>query len=282
MVETVAWRGLPALRLRDADGASATIALHGGHLVSWCDAAGRERLYLSAATRSGPGQAVRGGVPVIFPQFSQRGPDTSLPRHGFARTRAWQLLTSKAADAEAALMLRDDDATRAIWPHRFELQLEVRLHGPRLDMTLICTNTGASSFVFSAALHSYFAVERIDAARLEGLRDTHWLDTTCDREAIETADAIVFDGAEIDRIHWDAGDRALVLRTPTATLGIAAEGFGDVVVWNPGPRKAAALADLSPGDAARFVCIEAAAIGAPPLLAPGERWRGAQCLTALD
>lgn len=281
-LEAIAWQGRPALRLRDGSGASATVSLHGAHLLSWCAPDGRERLYLSNATRSGPGQAVRGGVPVIFPQFSQRGPDASLPRHGFVRTRAWQAVpVASGQGATASLVLRDDDATRAIWPQAFELTLNVQLHGAELAIELGCVNNGTTSFAFSAALHSYFAVDRIDSARLEGLQGTRFLDTTCDRETVDDAPAIAFDGHEIDRIHWGVGDRALTLRTPSGVLRIEAEGFDDAVVWNPGAQKAAALKDLGRGDEACFVCVEAAAIGTPPRLAPGGRWRGVQKLTAL-
>jgi glucose-6-phosphate 1-epimerase len=180
-----------------------------------------------------------------------------------------------------SLRLRDDETTRTTWSHRFELTLSVRLHAAQLVVELVCINTGTSSFAFSAALHSYFAVDAIARTRLEGLQGTRFLDTTCDRELTDDAEAIAFDGAEIDRIHWGVGDRAMTLRTPTSAMRIEAEGFDDAVVWNPGPQKAAALSDLTRGDEARFVCVEAAAIGAPPRLTPGQRWRGAQRLTAL-
>ena len=81
--------GQPALKIQSPDGAQATVLLHGGHLVSWKPAGGEEQLYLSPTAVAGQGQAIRGGVPVIFPQFEQRGPDVSLPRHGLARTRTW-------------------------------------------------------------------------------------------------------------------------------------------------------------------------------------------------
>jgi glucose-6-phosphate 1-epimerase len=185
------------------------------------------------------------------------------------------------AGAAVSLQLRDDDATRALWPQAFELTLSLQLHGKQLAIELGCVNTGATSFAFSAALHSYFAVDDITTTRLEGLQGTRFLDTTCDREQVDDAPALAFDGVEIDRIHWGVGDRALTLRTPTGALRIEAEGFGDAVVWNPGAQKAAGLNDLSRGDEARFVCVEAAAIGVPPQLAPGGRWRGVQKLTAL-
>ena len=56
------------------------------------------------------------------------------------------------------------------------------------------------------------------------------------------------------------------------------DGFGDVVVWNPGEQLATRFGDLSPGDHRHFVCVEAAQIVQPVVLAPGERWMGMQRL----
>src|SRR6202012_2821919 len=81
------YNGHPAGGLHSSDGARATILLHGGHRVSWIPAGGQEQLYVSPTSEYGEGQAVRGGVPVIFPQFSSRG---TLPRHGLVRTRTWE------------------------------------------------------------------------------------------------------------------------------------------------------------------------------------------------
>ena len=53
---------------------------------------------------------------------------------------------------------------------------------------------------------------------------------------------------------------------------ISSEGFDDVVVWNPGPAKAAAMADLPDDDWLRMLCVEAATIGQAVTLAPGQQW----------
>ena len=82
--------GLDAVELRASDGASAVVTLHGAQVVSWRAAGtGGEQLYLSPRSAYADGTAIRGGVPVVFPQFSDRGP---LVRHGFARSRPWRLL----------------------------------------------------------------------------------------------------------------------------------------------------------------------------------------------
>ena len=54
----------------------------------------------------------------------------------------------------------------------------------------------------------------------------------------------------------------------------------DTVVWNPGAGKAAELKDLDDGGWRRMLCIEAAAIGTPIQLAPGQSWHGSQTLEA--
>lgn len=289
-VRTETWQGLPALRLRDASGATALLSLHGGHLLSWCDPAGRERLYLSARTRSGAGQAVRGGVPVIFPKFAQRGPLAAVPRHGFARTRAWERASTAASvsaatdapGAAACLRLIDDEATRAAWPHRFELALTVRLSGPRLAIELGCRNTGDKPWAFSAALHTYLAVHRVEGAVIDGLQAARYVDSTQGQEHPAAMTPLTLDGSEIDRIYWGGGVNRLTLTAGAQRLAIEASGFADTVVWNPGPAKAAQLDDVAAGDERGFVCIEAAAIEPQPMLQPGEQWLGVQQLTALD
>ena len=87
MIKPTTVLGQPAMWLRAPDGAELTVLLQGGQIVSWIPAGDQERLYLSPQAVAGPGNAVRGGIPVCFPQFSKRGP---LGAHGFARQQLWQ------------------------------------------------------------------------------------------------------------------------------------------------------------------------------------------------
>ena len=136
------------------DGARLAARRHGGQVVSWTPAGGRERLWLSPLARCGPGEAIRGGIPVIFPQFAGRGP---LPKHGLARDREWRPASPPGAGAWRAV-LGDDDATREIWPHAFELMLTATAAGNRLDTELAVRNSGDAPFTFTAALHGYLAL----------------------------------------------------------------------------------------------------------------------------
>jgi len=81
----VVFAGLPATELQLSCGDRLVVAQHGAHVLSWM-AAGRERLYLSPKSIMDGQAAIRGGIPVCFPQFNMRG---ELPKHGFARHLPW-------------------------------------------------------------------------------------------------------------------------------------------------------------------------------------------------
>lgn len=269
----------PTQTLTAADGARAVIHAHGAHLTSWIPVGGPERMFLSRTADYGAKAAIRGGVPVIFPQFAAEGP---LLKHGFARTAEWRAGETRVAEdgsAHAVWHLRDDEATRALWPQAFAAELQVRVQGSALAVTIEVLNTGSGAFSFTAALHTYLAVEDIAGVRVHGLQGLRYRDTSGGgRECVEESAALAIDG-EVDRIYFDAPSE-LRLQEPTRSLRVQATGFPDVVVWNPGAAKGAALADLEPDGYRRFLCIEAAVIGRPVQLAPGARWRGTQTLIA--
>ena len=276
MDQTTTFEGQPAVVLANPAGDRAVVLLHGAHVVSWMPAGGCEWLYLSPASRFGEGASIRGGVPVIFPQFNQRGPDFAVPRHGFARNRPWRL-ESHGGDA-VTLLLEDDEATRRLWPHAFALRLAVRLAPARLELVLEAANTGRTGFGFTAALHSYFAIGDIASTRLHGLQGVRCLDTVSGRAGSGSEAPLRFAG-ETDLIWYDL-PRPLLLEAPQGTLEIAMSGFPDAVVWNPWAERAAALPDLPDDDYRRMLCVEAAAIDRPVRLDPGEVWSGRQVLTA--
>lgn len=269
--------GQPAVRLDAADGAQATVLLHGGHVVSWRPAGGGEQLYLSPLAQAGTGRAVRGGIPVIFPQFERRGP---LPRHGFARDRAWTLAQSERRPdhAFAVLRLTDDAETRAIWPHAFEAELTVGVGGRGLEIELAVVNTGPAELSFTAALHTYLRCEDVRRTRVTGLLGRVYEDSRDGSPHRHDIEPLTFVG-EIDRIYWDA-DTPVLVDDVGRRLELTTSGFADRVVWNPGPEKAAALADLPDDDWLRMLCLEAAVIGRPATLPPGEEWVARQTLLA--
>ena len=269
MIKPTTVLGQPAMWLRAPDGAELTVLLHGGQIVSWIPAGDQERLYLSPLAQAGGAHAVRGGIPVVFPQFARRGP---LEQHGFARQQAWQWVegAQRGDVVIGVLRLSDNAATRTVWPHRFEAELSFSFAGLQLDVELAITNTGDTPFDFSAALHTYLLVDDVRRARLGGLYGVRYVDQVSGVQQHQEMDPFSFAG-EIDRIYFDAAG-PLSLATAMGRMTITREGFDDVVVWNPGPTKAAAMTDLPDDDWLRLLCVEAAAIGTPITLAPGQDW----------
>jgi glucose-6-phosphate 1-epimerase len=270
--------GLPCVTLRASDGATAEIYLHGAQVTSWRPAGGEEQLYLSRAAGFGDGSPIRGGIPVCFPQFSGLG---LLPKHGFARSMTWDYLGLRRGHdpapgaATAAFALAENDASLALWPHRFRAGLEVSVGGQELSVSLTVRNTDAEPFSFRAALHTYFRVDDLAAVRVEGLGGLPYRDAAGGYvDKTQDVAALRFDG-EVDRIYF-AAPRSVELIEPGRSLTIASTGFPDIVAWNPGPQRAAKLADMEPGGYLRMACIEAAIVGSPVTLAPGQSWTGAQ------
>ncbi len=275
---TISFHGQEAVQLQAGDGSEAVILLHGAHLVSWKTAGGVERLYLSDRAVYAPGQAVRGGVPVVFPQFAAMGP---LAKHGFARALPWTLKSVDATptDALVLLQLRSGDATRAAWPFEFALELSLRVSAQRLDMELEAANTGDKPWAFTAALHTYLSVPDIAAVRLHGLSRLRYRDSVTGKEQVDPTQSLQVDD-ELDRIYYDAA-RPLVLQSgggPKDAVAISQTGFTDVVVWNPGPANAAKLADMPDDGWKRMLCVEAALVGEARTLQPGEEWWGRQSI----
>jgi glucose-6-phosphate 1-epimerase len=255
---------LPAVSINTADGAEATITLYGAHLTSWKTADGRERLFMSTKSPLDGSAAIRGGVPVIFPQFSTRG---TGQRHGVARLSHWRLAESGAegptAWAEFELTEADVPAQLAQgWPHAFTLRLRFTLHAESIEMSFNVRNSGEQDFDFACALHSYFALEAFEHTALEGLQagDIHFK---------EKLDNIYPAPSELTLLHTGAG-----------ALRLQQQGFSEFVVWNPGADGAAALADMADEEYRQFVCIEPAKVDKKPLAA-GAEWTGLHTISLI-
>ena len=277
--QRVEYNGMPALHLRAPDGAEAIVLEYGAHVVSWKPAGGEERLYMSPQSEFGNGTAVRGGVPVLFPQFGGYGP--LQQRHGFARNMPWQVVDARTGEdfAMASLRLVDNEETRAMWPHAFSLELTVSVTASRLDVEMEVLNTGEQSVEFTAALHTYFAVREVEEVELEGLRGQTCLDTLTNRKYVDSGVCVQID-QEVDRIYYDTKN-ALMLREPRRALAIQAENLPETVVWNPWVDRCAMIKDMPKDGFRRMLCVEAAAIRNPIKLAPQQSWWGRQTIMDL-
>lgn len=248
-----------ALRIQ-SDRLTAEISSDGAELRRLTDAAGRDWLW------DGDPAFWAGRAPILFPivgtlrddRFRWQGRDYHLPRHGFARRRAFALVEH---DHDGLILrLESDDKTRAAWPFDFSLDMIFTVRGATLTMTGRVANRGdepmPASFGFHPALrwplpgtpgkagHSirFDKPERAPVRRLDGdgLLDPAPRPTPVEGDmlrlddALFTEDALIFDTLE---------SRALTYQGPGgARVAVDFEGMPHLGLW------------MKPG--AGYLCIE--------------------------
>jgi glucose-6-phosphate 1-epimerase len=272
--------GLPTVLLSHPSGSSADIYLNGAHVTSWIPAGGQEVLFMGKRATFAAGDPIRGGIPVVWPQFANLG---GLPQHGFARKSEWQLVETPDGENEnqssVTLQLTDDHRTRELFPYHFRTELKVSIDEKSLTVELSAFNTGDEIFTFTAALHTYIAVADIRETAIRGFTGKWYLDKTQGgNETKDEAKKLVISD-ETDRVYLKAPKKVEVEdRGNERRVEVRATGFKDAVVWNPWVEKVTGFIGLDTEDYLRMVCIEAAQIGSAVELKPGLSWSGAQTL----
>lgn len=278
----VVFQGLPCVRLSLDQGDTALVSLHGAQVLSWVSG-GRERLYLSPKSLFDGQAAIRGGVPLCFPQFNRRGP---LPKHGFARNLPWCSVEGDAAGVEVpqrsdhvahTFTLSSNAATQRHWPQTFEAALTVSIQPGSLLIALQVLNTDDQPLTFTGALHTYLAVDDISAVRLQGLQgQAEWNALTDARHP--AADVLSVNG-EFDRVYTAAPQPLLLSEAGRGLQVSQSPSFDQTVVWNPGADACAGLADMPADGYRHMLCVEAARVDAPAVVPAGQTWQGWQRLT---
>jgi glucose-6-phosphate 1-epimerase len=269
---------LETIRLEHASGSSAEIAIQGAHVVSWKRANGEEMLFLSANSKLAPGEPIRGGIPVVFPQFANLGP---LPQHGFVRTAVWEVADvsrDPRGSVFALFRTQDTDATRALWPHAFRATLRVTLD-EALSTAITIENTGGESFPFQCDLHTYLRVGDLRKVTVEGLEGATYQDRTAKNAQRRQNRRPLRVAGETDRIYVARPGRLRIRDESRArTILHDRAGFNDVVIWNPGEEKARTTIGLAEGEYLTMLAVESAQVVPPVQLAPGSLWSGVQHL----
>ena len=256
--------------------AQASISAHGGQVLSFTPAGKtNDMLFISKLARFEQDKAIRGGIPVCWPWF---GPDPNNigPAHGLVRTRQWQIRqTALLADGAIKVILgiRNCDETLAIWPHSFDLSIEITIH-QTLTLELISRNTGSHSFELTQALHSYFYVGDSQQVEITGLENSRYIDKTAAGK-LNSQQGPVTISQETDRIYTDiASELMLVDPILSRRFLIQSKNSSTVIIWNPWKHKAAAMTDLGDEEYKTMLCIETANAGNEIIrLAPGEEYR---------
>lgn len=227
------------------------IYLQGTHITSFKPHTSNELLWLSDRAVFKAGHAIRGGIPLCWPWF---GPQEGKSQHGFARNSAFTLFgTTVNAQGETVLRLglQDSEATQEHFPYAFTLEYTITV-GKRLTLELKTTNNDVQPFELSQALHSYFRVNGIENARIEGLEGTSYFDKLEGTRHVQEGAVVITDA--VDRVY-DA-DGACRLHMEMQNIEIQKSGSRSTVVWNPWQEKAAMMDDFDDDGYRYMVCIE--------------------------
>ena len=257
-------------------GDSVFVAQQGAQVLSW-QTGHRERLYLSPTCACDGTTAIRGGIPVCFPQFNQRG---TLPKHGFARNMAWRLLNEQSQGLQKVFELSDNAQTQALWPFEFRAQLKVLLSPQRLKILLSVQNLGHQTLNFTGALHTYFAVSHIDQVSLHG--QAHQAEWNAVNDTHQSCLGQLTFKTEFDRVYDVATEKlpTWVLHDGNEQLQISqSDAWGQSVVWNPGAEKCSQLTDIPELGYQRMLCVEAARVTSSIQVPPSQQWEAWQQFT---
>jgi len=250
--------GYPVFEVRNSH-ATARVALHGAHVLSWQPEGREPVLYLSPDAVLEEGKAVRGGIPVCWPWFNAHPTDPTKPAHGIARNRFWEVDHIEELDegTELVFRLQSSDETLKLWPHHFHLTLRVVI-GASLTLELETRNAeDAGEFTVGGALHTYLTVGDLSRIQVRGLDDATYTDTVGEPSRHDQSGMVEFD-EEVDRIYYSPA--ALYMDDPAQgrTIVVEKEGSNTSVVWNPWVEKSRKLADLPNDGFHNFVCLETA------------------------
>lgn len=258
------------IELVSPDGCSrAAVSAFGARVLSW-QCRGRERLFVPEALAADERAAPHGGIPVLHPQFGFFGPGR---KHGWVRDRAWVHEGGDAHSASFRIALGKADFAEPA----HDVSLRILLSDTALDVQLAVVNREDATSEFTCGLHTYLRVDDIAEATLSGLESARYLDALAGLAETPAEAASLHPPINIDRVYVEAPAR-LHLDDGHERLAISQSGFGDTVVWNPGAEIARGFSDLQGDKWRRFLCVEAAQIKPPVVLAPGATWRGSQRL----
>ncbi|KAG6420205.1 hypothetical protein SASPL_116725 [Salvia splendens] len=290
------WNGIDQVVLRNSQGASARVSLHGAQVISWRNDRGEELLFTTSKAIFKSPKAMRGGISICFPQF---GNCHALEQHGFARNKNWKIEDNPPplhpkdsfGISFVDLLLKPVEEDLKFWPHRFEFRLRVSLtSNGNLVLISRIRNISWKPFSFSLAYHTHFSVSDISEVRIEGLETLDYLDNLSQRERFtEQGDALTFESEasllphpNIDRVYLSSPKCVAVLdHEKKRTYVIRKEGLPDMVVWNPWEKKSKAMADFGDEEYKQMLCVNAAAIEKNITLKPGEEWTGRVELAAV-
>jgi D-hexose-6-phosphate mutarotase len=266
------------IELRHSSGGVCKVSTYAAHLLSWCPTPGNEQVFLGEMAEVGkPGLAIRGGVPICWPQFGtfENAEDSCKLKHGFARTSSkWTLL--RQSDDSVSLVLKSDDETRKSWGKDFEFVYTVSLGSSSVRMEMEVRNDGSNPMEFTGCLHSYWRCSSLERCAVEGLKGVRFdtgIGSSFRGDAVEERSSVPFvDAKETQLLYGDAGDAVTLIEDGRRRLRLTKSNLPDWILWNTGAENGSGIKDLKEGEYKKYVCVEPGFATRPVKVAPGASW----------
>lgn len=277
-------------------GATCRIYPYGAHLTSYRTSAGKELLFLSRDAILDGSKAIRGGIPLCFPQFGQ--PDKSMPQHGFLRNNYWTEVSGSRIDNDDSagvsmeLCLTDAIHSRGgCWGMDTTLNVKctytVKIDGSGFVTTIEMENIGNEGWDFQVLLHNYFLVQdgmalNSNICNIQGLEGYAVDDKVSGDKFVQCSQPVSLRDKLFDRVYTPPEgtiDLSLIISTnPMNTLSLSACGEVDGkkvcvsgVVWNPYKDNAKAMADFGDDQYVDMICVEPGLLSGVPTVEKGKK-----------
>ncbi|EGC36075.1 hypothetical protein DICPUDRAFT_32417 [Dictyostelium purpureum] len=265
---------------------SCEIYLHGAHVTSF-KINSNENLFMSEKSAFQENKAIRGGIPLIWPQF---GPG-KIQTHGFARNLDWDvnkaLVDEKAQSVQIEFFLKSSEATDKILgvSSEFIVFYRVTLHPDFLDLEYEVKNTSQQNTMeFQLAFHTYYSISDIKNVHVLGLKGREYIDKMKNMEKKKENRKEVTIDQEVDSVYLNviptqggSSYQPLQLvdtqKKTSVTLTYDYQSIPDVVVWNPWIEKSKKMEDFGDEEYHKMICIEIGVINNPVKLSPNQTFQ---------
>lgn len=276
--------GQEMITLVHASGAVCEVYLHGATVTRYATASKHEVLWVSKGAVFDGKKGIRGGIPVVYPQFGPKADQVlgvpSMSQHGFARNSKWSVQLLDPVHCRVVLSL---EGSNDKWPHAFRLELAVCL-GAELKTSFKMINLADVPVAPQCLLHTYYATDQVTATEVHGLERLEYFDQLSGQTAQQRG-PVSFQG-ETDRIYAASTNKLrITCKGQKASVEIKldaayVEEFGeagavpkpfapDVVVWNPHIAKAASMSDFDNNGWTSMLCVEPGVLSkSRPAIAP--------------
>lgn len=242
---------------------TARVSVRGAQLLSFAPKGGADLLWCTTAkfleaALAEQGKPIRGGIPICWPWFGAHPERTDLPSHGFARLMDWELLGSEDFGDFHQLVfeLKSSEQTIVMWPYAFTARVMMKL-GDTCTVQLTVETEGK----WTAALHTYLAVDNLQDIRISGL-GRRYLDNLDNVTLKVTLPELKVEGPT-EKMFVEPEDKTQVAMAHSGCITMHHEGHTDMMLWTPWTNAGTSPSDMPASDYSKMVCIETSRIQQP-------------------